>query len=966
MRRMAFVLVRALCLCVSLCAASAAWAQVTLVNMMPQTRSGETNQDSEPTIAVNPSNPQQIVGTAFTWDNLAGNPMVGNLAPIYVSTDGGQTWSLVLNVPSTIGANFPTGDITVHFTGTTVGTTNTLYTGILHAPEFSMRVFRAADYRLNTAMTLLDTRTNKVDQPHVEAGGIGTDRLYVGFNNGFGGVNPQSATVDFSTDAGITTPVFNLNQLEVRSTGGGGQDGFAIVPALHTDGTVYAVFFGWRSSSTMDIVVMRDDNFGIGGTPFRALVDSGDAQAGQRVVTGVTIPTGSLGQQRVGSSSLAIAVDPTNSSRVYVAWLDMVSSVPTLHVRRSTNRGQTWSTSDMVTVSSAVNPSLAINTAGKVGFLYQQVTGTSPNQRWETHFIRTTDPDATAWDSPGLTLANQSTSTPASTFQPYIGDYDRVVADGRNFYGIFSASNFPDTANFLTGVQYQRFVNWTTHKLFSNAAMTTEVAPSIDPFFFVVNELTPPQIQVPTSLNFPQTCGLAPTQVTGSICNTGQTSLVVTGIASSNAQFSVVPPSSGFPVTIAPGACLPFQVTFSPTGPGPQTGTLTVSSNDPIHPTVNIAVSGSVGNATIVTLMTDTGDFGSICPNPHKFRDLPLTVNNSGTCPLIISNTTSSSTEFQRPQVLSFPVVVAPGDSLEIPIRFQPTSAGAKSATVTLATNDPAAPTKNVSVKGVAPPDYVCHPPLFTWIDTAVGPTFGTGRTGDYTFNGSGHVVASFGPQRTFAIQAQGEYMYYPGRREGQLDTALLYRRHKLQFGVGTSFKDADLRGEATPGTLSHATFSLDVLLPKVRFGIFDAKGLHEIDVVTLSEVVGAATSAGQPIVAHERLLHTIDQFGGRVQFPVLPPSWIDANVVYLHRYTPGLSDTAGAAIRYSHQLLPGVAAMVQLDINESFVGANMVGTVTFGVTLGRKSRPPDYSNPVNPLGLEIPRVHYEVFDRVR
>jgi len=197
-------------------------------------------------------------------------------------------------------------------------------------------------------------------------------------------------------------------------------------------------------------------------------------------------------------------------------------------------------------------------------------------------------------------------------------------------------------------------------------------------------------------------------------------------------------------------------------------------------------------------------------------------------------------------------------------------------------------------------------------------------------------------------VQGEGEYMYYPGRREGQINAALLYRRHKLQFGVATSFKDARLRSEDTSGTLSHAVFNLEVLLPKVRFGIFDAKGLHEVDVVT----------PGSP----ERILHTIDQFGGDVQFGVLPVSWIDANVVYLHRYTPGLGGTGGAAVRYSHQLVPGVAFTAQFDINESFVGPNTTGTVTFGVTLGRRSRPPDYSNPINPLGMTIPRVHYEVF----
>jgi len=370
-----------------------------------------------------------------------------------------------------------------------------------------------------------------------------------------------------------------------------------------------------------------------------------------------------------------------------------------------------------------------------------------------------------------------------------------------------------------------------------------------------------------------------------------------------------------------------------------------------------------VGNAAIVTVLADSGDFGSVCPNPHAFRDLPVTVNNSGTCPLVITNITSSSPEFEAPQTLSFPIVVAPGDSIAIPVRFHPTSPGAKSATIALSTNDPAAPIKNVTVKGEAPPDFECHPPQFTWIDTAIGPTFGTGRTGNYTFNGSGHAVVSFGPRRTFALQAEGEYMFYPGRQEGQLDTTLLYRRHKLQFGFGTSFKDANLRAEASSGALSHATFSLDVLLPTVRFGVFGSKGLRETAVVTLTEVTG---NPGQPIVAHERLLHTIDQLGGDVEVPLTSSSWIDGNLVFLHRHAPGVGNTAGGAVRFSQQIVPGVAAIVQLDVNESFVGPNTVGTLTFGVTLGRKSRPSDYSNPVNPLGTETPRVHYELFDRVR
>jgi hypothetical protein len=441
--------------------------------------------------------------------------------------------------------------------------------------------------------------------------------------------------------------------------------------------------------------------------------------------------------------------------------------------------------------------------------------------------------------------------------------------------------------------------------------------------------------------------------------------LTITGISSSNAQFSVVPLTSGFPVTIAPGSCLPIQVAFTPSGSGLQAGTLTVSSNDPVRPTVNIAVSGDAGSATIVTILADTGSFGSLCPNPNTFRDRPLTINNSGTCPLTITGITSSSGEFELPQVQSFPMSVAPGDSLAIPIRFHPTSPGAKTATLTVASNDPVTPNKNVTVSGFAPQPFVCDPPLFAAIDTAIGPTFGTGRTGNYTYNGSGHVLASFGPRRTFAIQAGGEYMFYPGRTEGQFDAGLLYRRNILQFGFSASLKDANLRSEASSGMLSDATLNLDVLLPGVRFGAFFSKGMGETNVVTLSQDVSAGLPP-QHIIANERVLHTVDQLGGTLQLELVPATWLDGNIVFLNRHAPGASNTAGAGVRLSRQLLPGIVGIVQLDLNESFVGSNTVGTVTFGVTLGRWSRPSDYSNPVNPLGTLIPRLHWEVFDRIR
>ncbi len=103
-------------------------------------------------------------------------------------------------------------------------------------------------------------------------------------------------------------------------------------------------------------------------------------------------------------------------------------------------------------------------------------------------------------------------------------------------------------------------------------------------------------------------------------------------------------------------------------------------------------------------MIADNGNFGEFCPAPGKFKDLAVTIDNRGTCPLLITGLTSSSPEFQVPQVLTFPIKVAPGDNIAVPFRFQPTSAGAKTATLTVSTNNPAAPTKSVSVTGSAPP----------------------------------------------------------------------------------------------------------------------------------------------------------------------------------------------------------------------------------------------------------------------
>jgi len=481
-------------------------SKITVVNMTPNSQSNETNQDSEPNIAVDPSNTSNIAASAFTPNSTGATAS----APIYISADEGNTWSLNNIVPS---GNGMTGDISLKF-----GTDGAeLYTGILLGGSgLEMNILRSDDAFGSTAMTLLvDRGGSNVDQPYVNAitspgflitrpfdvsgpkivvGGfkVGTfpefflarDRVFVG-NNDFN-TGTQTATVDHSASARTAAAPagFTASDIEDRTTNG--QDRPSIRCSAHSDGTVYALFARTTASSgsnrTCDVTVVRDDAFATDSDPFSDL-DGTDGTDGMLVATGVNMPfinaAGALGQNRLGSH-MSICVDPNNSAEVYIAWTDRPGASGTsLHVRRSADKGVIWS-SDLLTITDALNPALAVNSVGVVGILYQQLTGTSPSQEWETHFQRSSN-DGSTWSD--LILAKTPDNNPTPVFQPYLGDYCDLMCVGRNFYGVFSASNIPDMANFPQGVTYQRNADFASNNL-RNTSNTANVNVSIDPFFF--------------------------------------------------------------------------------------------------------------------------------------------------------------------------------------------------------------------------------------------------------------------------------------------------------------------------------------------------------------------------------------------------------------------------------------------------------------------------------------------------
>ena len=659
---------------------------ITIVDIIPNPSSGETNQDSEASLAVNPANPLEMAATAFTPSTNLGSTK----SPVFYSSDGGLTWAL-----KDLIAGTPVRDQTLSFA--TQG--GMLYAGVLwgvgnNIALINFDILRTNDFSGVTTMTQLATRTND-DQPFVRAVTVpsgpdaGKDRFYSGSNDWAPAHTP--AAIDLSLDAAAAVPATSTVVIENRTVL---RDGFPTRPAIHPNGTVYALYYARIGAASNDVVIVRDDNWASGANPFTALIDT-DGKQGIRIATGVNDPFNSisLGQQRIGSD-LAIAVDPNNSATVYVCWGDLQAGTYTLYVRKSTDSGATWS-ANLRSIANATNPALAVNSLGRLGFLYQQVTGSAPNQNWQTTLEFTTNDFASITS---YILANTPAATPVSTGNPYLGDYLSMMAVGTSFYGIFTANNTPDNANFPNGVIYQRNANFTTKTLLATDNVTP-VAVSIDPFVFKV---MPGVGRVVTAIanagNFGHVClgSFADEELT--IDNSGTGPLSITNITSSSPDF-LTPSVLSYPITLEIGDAIDVAIRFAPLTLGPKSATITVFSDDPAGPHT-VQVSGLAPAPRVSLIIANSGNFGNVCLG--SFADELLTINNSGTCPLSIFDIIGTP-DFLAPSVLSYPLLLGPGDSIDVVIRFQPLAPdGSKSGAITILSDDPTGP-HAVAVSGIAP-----------------------------------------------------------------------------------------------------------------------------------------------------------------------------------------------------------------------------------------------------------------------
>jgi Skp family chaperone for outer membrane proteins len=261
-------------------------------------------------------------------------------------------------------------------------------------------------------------------------------------------------------------------------------------------------------------------------------------------------------------------------------------------------------------------------------------------------------------------------------------------------------------------------------------------------------------------------------------------------------------------------------------------------------------------------------------------------------------------------------------------------------------------------------------PSRFSLLGLNIGPSLGsangpngpnTSHAGNSTIDGTARYFAPFGKDDTHAIQAQGEYMYYQDRQEGQFDLGLVNRWNNLQVGLFDSTKYVYIKDLASGGTLAEGALAVDYLFKDGRIGLFATKGYLNEAVLARSPVQTAPglTSFN---VWNETYLRVTDQIGASTSLGLWKDAYVEGNFGAVFRQGGG--NKPGGTIRLIQPINSVWAFTVEAGLNESLIGNTNSGRIAVGVQLGNWLKPKQFTQVTQAVPMEVPRLRYEMLTR--
>ncbi|MEQ1474378.1 MAG: choice-of-anchor D domain-containing protein, partial [Candidatus Acidiferrum sp.] len=209
------------------------------------------------------------------------------------------------------------------------------------------------------------------------------------------------------------------------------------------------------------------------------------------------------------------------------------------------------------------------------------------------------------------------------------------------------------------------------------------------------------------------------------LTNSGASTLKISGVTVTGAAFassSLKPPAK-----ISAGQSVLLNVTFSPKAAGTFPGRVSIASNDPDNPTTNVDLTG-VATAEAVGRLTATPAvliLGTVKVGGSTSAVTAL--KNAGTANVTLSKIDLSGAGFSTTGIVT-PVVIVPGESLTLSVKFSPTAAGTKTGTILLTSSQGAVTTVSVSgtataVPATATPELTVSPGSINFGNVVAGVT---------------------------------------------------------------------------------------------------------------------------------------------------------------------------------------------------------------------------------------------------
>jgi hypothetical protein len=207
-----------------------------------------------------------------------------------------------------------------------------------------------------------------------------------------------------------------------------------------------------------------------------------------------------MAYQRRAPNQLAIAVSPIDSRQGYAVWGDSLTISDMMRLHLVTWDLNSTTLKELRVVENAINPSIAVDVTGRVGFLYQQLVPEPSGSMCETLAEHGYNVQGGKWETRievlgknGQRQANvllrrtEACTPPWDGMHPWLGEYTDLQAVGAEFFGVFSASNDPNATPSATFLRSFPLDDAGHHVL------------SLDPFYFRLHPLTVALPDVPAT-----------------------------------------------------------------------------------------------------------------------------------------------------------------------------------------------------------------------------------------------------------------------------------------------------------------------------------------------------------------------------------------------------------------------------------------------------------------------------------